>query len=118
MRNKAQTTIEYFVMLGIIVAGLIGMQVYLKRSMQGKFRLAADELSQGIGYSPGATIGFSVVTTNTVESSASERIDKINEELGEPTGDKITITTSDTRFNQDTDRTEQLLSLESEPRRW
>lgn len=45
-KNKAQTTLEYAILIGVIVAGLIAMQVYLKRGWQGKLRDSADNMGE------------------------------------------------------------------------
>ncbi|MDD5560989.1 MAG: hypothetical protein PHT50_02520 [Candidatus Omnitrophica bacterium] len=65
-RNKAQTTLEYAILIGVIVAGLIAMQVYLKRGYQGKLRESADSMGQQ--FSPGYTTGH-YTTTSSTESS-------------------------------------------------
>lgn len=49
MRNqrfsKAQSTAEYAILLAVLVATLIGMQMYLKRGIQGRVRDLADQIS-------------------------------------------------------------------------
>ena len=102
MRNKAQTTLEYVVLFGVIVAALVAMQVYLKRGMQGRMRGYAEQLTQGSAYSPGATTSFIEVTTNTSENSASHDKESNSE---------VTI-------NQLTNREENLSSFADEPGRW
>jgi len=52
-KKRAQSTLEYAVLIGVIVAGLIAMQVYLKRGFQGKLKEGAD--SMGEQFSPGYT---------------------------------------------------------------
>lgn len=51
--RKAQSSLEYAVLIIAVVAALIAMTIYLKRGMQGKFRQGADEL--GSQYEPGKT---------------------------------------------------------------
>lgn len=51
--NKAQSTLEYALLIGVVVGVLLTMQNYLKRSMQGRMQATADEL--GEHYSPGET---------------------------------------------------------------
>jgi uncharacterized protein (UPF0333 family) len=65
-RNKAQTTLEYAILIGVVVAGLIAMQVYLKRGYQGNLKESAD--SMGKQFSPGYTTGH-YETTSSTESS-------------------------------------------------
>jgi hypothetical protein len=73
--RKAQSTLEYTVVIVAVVAALLAMQIYLKRSMQGRLRQVADEAGQQ--YSPKATTSditiqqeSTVVTiTNTTKDS-------------------------------------------------
>lgn len=44
MNRKGQSIIEYAVILGLVVAGLTAMQVYIKRGIQAGIKVAADEL--------------------------------------------------------------------------
>ena len=69
--KKAQSTLEFAVVIMCVVAALLAMQIYLKRGMQGRLRQAADEL--GSAYSPGNTssdtwIEQSSTTTTTVKT--------------------------------------------------
>lgn len=49
--SKAQSTLEYALLIGVVVGGLLTMQNYLKRSIQGKLQASADEISPD-QYSP------------------------------------------------------------------
>lgn len=42
-RNKAQSTAEYAILIGLVVGVLVVMQTYLKRGIQGRVKDAADE---------------------------------------------------------------------------
>lgn len=64
--NRAQTTLEYAILIGIVVGGLIAMQIYVKRGLQGKLKENAD--SMGAQFSPGYTTS-SYTTSNTADSS-------------------------------------------------
>lgn len=59
-RLKGQSTLEVAILIFCIVAAVLTMSVYLKRSMQGRLRQGADEM--GVLYSPGATTGISSKT--------------------------------------------------------
>lgn len=52
-KKRAQTTLEYAILIGVIVGGLIAMQVYLKRGFQGKLKESSDSMGQQ--FSPGYT---------------------------------------------------------------
>jgi uncharacterized protein (UPF0333 family) len=45
-KKKAQSTLEYAILIGVLVAALIAMQVYLKRGYQGKLREGADQMGE------------------------------------------------------------------------
>jgi len=45
--TKAQSTAEYVIVLGLIVAAVIAMQTYVKRGFQGRIKDAVDYTDQG-----------------------------------------------------------------------
>lgn len=96
LNKKAQSTLEYALLIGVIVAGLVAMQLYLKRGYQGKLRENSDQL--GDQYSPSYTTGTTKITkestTNetlknkvtrtefTSPEKVTQNIDEKTEELG------------------------------------
>ncbi len=46
-----QSTLEYAVLIVIIIAALLGVNIYMKRGLQGKMRATTDEI--GSQYAPG-----------------------------------------------------------------
>jgi len=45
LRNrKAQTTAEYAILIGLVVAALVAMQTYVKRGLQGRMKDATDQV--------------------------------------------------------------------------
>lgn len=65
LKISAQSTIEYAVLIACIVVAAIGMQIYLKRGIQGRLRQGGDEIGQQ--YS--ATNTGSTITTITNSTS-------------------------------------------------
>lgn len=69
--RTAQSTLEYALLISVVVGGLLTMQNYLKRSVQGKLQAAADEI--GEQYSPGLTKKHdhlvSQITQPTIETT-------------------------------------------------
>lgn len=88
--KKGQSTLEYGVIIAVIVAALVAMQTYVKRGIQGKMRQSADDI--GEQFSPGYTTGHSATTTSV---SSSETV----------TGGEQPLTTSSStqRQTRDTD---------------
>jgi len=70
INKRAQSFLEYAVLIIIIVAATIAMQQYIKRGIQGKLRENSDQFSDS-AYSPGATTGTYNVTTETHEHVSS-----------------------------------------------
>jgi len=46
MLRKSQSTLEYSILVAIIVAGLLGMQIYMKRGVEGRLRSSADSIGE------------------------------------------------------------------------
>lgn len=61
--HRGQSTTEYAVLAGIIATALIAMNVYIKRSIQGKIRDLADQMTpQTEHYEPGFTNSTYITT--------------------------------------------------------
>jgi len=64
---RAQSTLEYAVLIIIVIGALLSIQVYIKRGIQGRLRSATDDI--GEQYSVG---NMNVRTITTVKSSTNE----------------------------------------------
>ena len=95
-RTKGQSVLEYTLIIICLVAGLIAMQVYVKRGFQGRLRSITDEL--GEQYAPANTTGASTITSNstTVTTAVTKSESELNIDLD---GDG---TLSDTVFGTET----------------
>jgi uncharacterized protein (UPF0333 family) len=49
-RKKGQSTLEYAILIIIVMAALLSIQVYIKRGIQGRMKQAADDI--GDQFSP------------------------------------------------------------------
>ena len=69
LASKGQSTLEYAVLIVVIIAALIAMQVYLKRGVQGRMRESSDQI--GEQFSPGYTESNRVrhTYTNSLETT-------------------------------------------------
>jgi len=70
MKRRAQSTLEYALIIAVVVGALIAMQVYVKRGLQGKLKDSADQI--GEQYSPGYTTGMIETQTDTTTSESLE----------------------------------------------
>jgi len=63
-RNKGQSTLEYAILIIIIIGALLSIQVYIKRGVQGRLKSATDDI--GDQFSPGNTKAeIKTITTST-----------------------------------------------------
>ncbi len=67
-QKRGQSTLEYAVLIVVIIGALLTIQVYIKRGVQGRLKSAADDI--GDQYSDGNTNSLQVITRNgtTVET--------------------------------------------------
>jgi hypothetical protein len=86
---KGQSTMEYAILIIIIIGALLSIQVYIKRGVQGRLRSASDDI--GEQFSPGNTNSF--VVTN----SFSKTKDTFN--AGKTRSELMLNETSDTTIN-------------------
>ena len=68
LNKRGQSSLEYAVIITIIVAALIAMQVYVKRGVQGRLKQASDDI--GAQFSPGYTTGTYTTSTNVTSNEA------------------------------------------------
>jgi hypothetical protein len=52
-QKRGQSTLEYAVLIVVIIGALLTIQVYIKRGIQGRLKQASDDI--GDQYSPGNT---------------------------------------------------------------
>jgi len=67
-KKKAQSTLEYAVLIIIVIGALLSIQVYIKRGIQGRLRQASDDI--GSQYSVGNWNSTKTTSfhSNTVET--------------------------------------------------
>ena len=62
LNKKAQSTLEYAILVAVVVGALLAVQVYMKRGVQGRLRSSTDNI--GDQYSAG-NVTSKFVTTET-----------------------------------------------------
>lgn len=68
--RKGQSTLEYALIIAVVVAGLLLMQFYVKRGYSGRLKSASDDI--GEQYDP------SVYTANTTITEFSNTVQTVN----------------------------------------
>lgn len=64
--KKGQSTLEYAVLIAVIVAGLLTMQMFMKRGYQGRLRSSTDDI--GEQFSPEYATTNYTATSNMIAS--------------------------------------------------
>jgi uncharacterized protein (UPF0333 family) len=83
-KKKGQSTLEYAIIIAVVIAGLIAMQFYIKRGQQGRLRSATDDMgkqfdplnttgSTTTNYSSNSTENIAGGTTNSVSDSSQNK---------------------------------------------
>ncbi len=67
-QKRGQSTLEYAVLIVVIIGALLTIQVYIKRGVQGRLKSAADDI--GDQYSEGNTNAIK----RTVRNSSTEEV--------------------------------------------
>ena len=62
-RQKGQSTLEYAILIIIIIGALLSIQVYIKRGIQGRLKSATDDI--GDQFSVGNTNVIMTMTTSS-----------------------------------------------------
>ena len=65
-KKKGQSTLEYAVLIVIIIAALLAMNQYIKRGLQGRLKSATDDI--GDQFSPGNTNYLKRTNTSAKEA--------------------------------------------------
>ena len=83
---KGQSSVEYAVLIIVIIGALLAIQVYIKRGIKGRLKSATDDI--GDQYSPGNTNVYTTMhtkstTLDTFEKGATKSTLQTREEVTE-----------------------------------
>ncbi|MEK7308303.1 MAG: hypothetical protein AAB089_04460, partial [Nitrospirota bacterium] len=70
---KAQSTAEYAIVIGLVIAAVVGMQLYVKRKLQGKIRDATNYIDPNVPAT--GKYGIGGTTANQYEPYYNTEID-------------------------------------------
>ena len=87
-RKKGQSTLEYAILIIIIIGALMSIQVYIKRGIQGRLKQASDDIGDQF------SVGNTNVTTTTYSRSQTRDTFKAGVTKSELTDDEVTTTTT------------------------
>ena len=90
-RHKGQSTLEYAMIIAVVVAALLAIQIYMKRGVQGKLRSSADDIGAQFDAGKTKVVSETKRTGVTVEETASGTTIV---STGEGSSDQAEVTTS------------------------
>lgn len=95
-QKRAQSTLEYAVLIIIIVAALLSIQMYIKRGVQGRLKTSTDDIGDQ----------FSPDNTNAIKTTATHRhsTDQAGLAIGGTAGQGKTTSTIDQESTNTTDK--------------
>lgn len=73
--RKAQASLEYAALIGVVVGAIILMSTYMKRSMQGNLRSASDEIGDQYDFDDGGYFYSSTLNNQEVTYSVTGTTD-------------------------------------------
>ncbi|MCX5712484.1 MAG: hypothetical protein NTY47_05375 [Candidatus Omnitrophica bacterium] len=76
--KKAQSTLEYAIIIAVVVGALLAIQVYVKRGVQGRFKQAADDIGEQFSAQQGT---YTTSTNSSVTSNESSAPRQVGNEL-------------------------------------
>jgi len=88
LNRKGQSTLEYAIIVAVVIGGLLVMQHYIKRGYQGKLKSASDDM--GEQFDPDAYTGnFDITQSSKVKQTVNSGVtttthteDQINQKTG------------------------------------
>lgn len=102
-KREGQSVLEYAIVIGAVVIALLVMQAYVRRGLQGKLKVIADDLGQQ--YNPYNTTSDMSITFESDTQTQTFTNETINETTGKKTSETITNTTifNETQTRQGTE---------------
>ncbi|MFA5096994.1 MAG: hypothetical protein WC478_06605, partial [Candidatus Omnitrophota bacterium] len=73
--RKGQSTAEYAIVIGLVIAAIVAMQVYVKRGLQGKVKDAVDYKDTGDTIT-GTTAQYEPYYAESTMASTQSMVDK------------------------------------------
>jgi hypothetical protein len=100
LNRKAQSTLEYALIVAVVVGALLAMQIYIKRGLQGRYRSSVDNI--GEQYAAGRTTSKWVIS-----ETKSVNLDRAGYDGQGISNSSVTTAGTMTRTNQGADAAQE-----------
>lgn len=89
--NQGQTTLEYALIITVVIVGLLAIQIYVKRGVEGKLRASSDDI--GDQFEAGKTAVKSTIknTGRNVQTVSSGVTNTTTSAVGSPGGTTVNM---------------------------
>lgn len=102
IRNRrAQTTLEYALLIAVVIAALIAMQQYMRKGMMGKLKESSDDIGKQFDPDNGYTIAWQTTSTGTQSTTTEVRGAGASGTM-QPTVTTVTVGETSTRNEHET----------------
>ncbi|MFA6349799.1 MAG: hypothetical protein WCY12_02580 [Candidatus Omnitrophota bacterium] len=80
-KKRGQSTLEYAIIIAVVVGALLAIQVYVKRGVQGRFKQAADDIGEQFSAGKGTynTTAKSYTASNEMTTASQVAVDEGSE---------------------------------------
>lgn len=87
---KAQSTLEYAILVVIIIGVLLAMQVYIKRGLQGRLKSSTDDIGEQYSVGEGGVFNKTTRTVSRVVENSKAGTTNTNTEYANTTTNTLT----------------------------
>lgn len=68
LKKKAQSTLEYALLISVVVAALIAVNLYMKKGVMGKLKESSDDIGQQFDPENGYSVSWKTSSEGTTET--------------------------------------------------
>ncbi|MDO8748249.1 MAG: hypothetical protein Q7J72_03920 [Candidatus Omnitrophota bacterium] len=102
-KRGGQSVLEYAIVIGAVVIALLVMQAYVRRSLQGKFKVIADDLGQQYNpYNTTSDMNITFESDTQTETFTNVTTDATGKEKRETTTNTTIFNETQTRQGSET----------------
>lgn len=75
LKKKGQSTLEYALLISVVVAALIAVNLYMKRGVMGKLKESSDDIGQQFDPENGYSVSWKTSSTGETTTTENRAVD-------------------------------------------